>query len=64
MDEPEQLASAISNFVSHLRDLGWREEQVAEAVHVAAMMGFCNHIANAFGLPAQNLLAQHHTALL
>lgn len=35
---------------------GWTEEQVAEAVHVAAMMGLCNRVANAFGLPSQNLL--------
>ena len=40
--------------VQQLRDLGWREEQIAEAVHVAAMMGFCNRIANAFGLPSRH----------
>ncbi len=43
--------------VQHLRDLGWREEQIAEAVHVAAMMGFCNRVANAFGLPTQDFLS-------
>jgi len=43
--------------VQRLRDMGWREEQIAEAVHVAAMMGFCNRVANAFGLPPQNLLS-------
>ena len=35
---------------------GWTEEQVAEAVHVAAMMGLCNRVVNAFGLPSQNLM--------
>ncbi|MBT9332320.1 carboxymuconolactone decarboxylase family protein [Paracidobacterium acidisoli] len=47
--------------VAHMRSLGWQEEQIAEAVHVAAMMGFCNRVANAFGLPAQNLLSLQFT---
>jgi uncharacterized peroxidase-related enzyme len=42
--------------VQQLRNLGWKEEQIAEAVHVAAFMGFCNHVANAFGLPSQGFL--------
>lgn len=42
--------------VERLRDLGWSDNQIAEAVHVAAMMGLCNRVANAFGLPAQGFL--------
>ena len=42
--------------VGRLRDLGWSDNQIAEAVHVAAMMGLCNRVANAFGLPAQGFL--------
>jgi len=42
--------------VQQLRDLGWSFEQIAEAVHVAAMMGLCNRVANAFGLPSQGFL--------
>jgi uncharacterized peroxidase-related enzyme len=42
--------------VEQLRTLGWSDEQIAEAVHVAAMMGLCNRVANAFGLPAQGFL--------
>ena len=42
--------------VQQLRDLGWRDEQIAEAVHVGTMMGLCNRVANAFGLPAQGFL--------
>lgn len=42
--------------VQQLRDLGWSEEQIAEAVHVAAMMGLCNRVVNAFGLPSQGFL--------
>ncbi len=45
--------------VERLRSLGWLDQQIAEAVHVAAMMGFCNRVANAFGLPAQGLLSLH-----
>ncbi len=40
-----------------LIDCGWSEEQIAEAVHVAAMLAFCNMVANAFGLPTQNMMA-------
>jgi uncharacterized peroxidase-related enzyme len=39
-----------------LRELGWNDEQIAEAVHVAVMMGLCNRVANAFGLPSQGFL--------
>lgn len=42
--------------VETLLAAGWAEEQVAEAVHVATVMGLCNRIANAFGLPSQHLL--------
>jgi len=34
----------------------WQEEQIAEAVHVAALMGLCNRVANAFGLTSQNFV--------
>lgn len=42
--------------VQRLLDLGWSDDQIAEAIHVAAMMGLCNRVANAFGLPAQGFL--------
>lgn len=42
--------------VQELRDLGWSEAQIAEAVHVTAMMGLCNRVANAFGLTSQGFL--------
>jgi uncharacterized peroxidase-related enzyme len=42
--------------VQRLRDLGWQEEAIAEAVHVTAMMGLCNRVANAFGLAPQGYL--------
>ena len=42
--------------LQRLRDLHWQEEQIAEAVHVAALMGLCNRVANAFGLTSQDML--------
>ena len=36
--------------VAALRDLGWTDEQVAEAVYDAAMFAFVNRIADAFGI--------------
>ncbi len=42
--------------------LGWREEQIAEAVHVAAMLRFCNTVANAFGLQTQNMMSLFDSA--
>jgi len=43
--------------VQKLRDLGWREEQIAEAVYVIAVFAFFNRVADAFGVPSQNYLS-------
>lgn len=42
--------------VQNLRDLGWTENQIAEAVYVTAMFAFFNRVADAFGIPPQNYL--------
>lgn len=42
--------------VQKLRDLGWKEEQIAEAVYITAMFAFFNRVADAFGIPSQNYL--------
>jgi uncharacterized peroxidase-related enzyme len=42
--------------VLRLSNFGWSEEQIAEAIHVTTVMGLCNRVANAFGLPPQGLL--------
>ena len=42
--------------VQRLRDLGWNENQIAEAVYVIAMFAFFNRVADAFGVPPQNYL--------
>jgi alkylhydroperoxidase family enzyme len=43
--------------VQKLRDAGWKEEQIAEAVYIAALFAFFNRVADAFGIPAQDYLA-------
>jgi alkylhydroperoxidase family enzyme len=43
--------------VQKLRDAGWREEQIAEAVYVTAMFAFFNRVADAFGVPSQDYLS-------
>lgn len=36
--------------IQKLRDTGWTEPQIAEAVYITAMFGFFNRVANGFGL--------------
>jgi alkylhydroperoxidase family enzyme len=43
--------------VQKLRDAGWREEQISEAVYVTAMFAFFNRVADAFGVPSQDYLS-------
>lgn len=43
--------------VQKLRDAGWKEEQIAEAVYVVALFAMFNRIVNAFGIPSQNYVA-------
>ena len=42
--------------VQKLRDAGWTENQIAEAVYVTAMFAFFNRVADAFGVPSQDYL--------
>lgn len=42
--------------VQRLRDHGWTEDQIAEAVYITAMFAFFNRVADAFGVPPQNYL--------
>lgn len=62
VDEPERLllefvhkmtlhsASIVAGDTQCLRDAGWTNAQVAEAVYIAAMFAFFNRVADAFGL--------------
>jgi alkylhydroperoxidase family enzyme len=42
--------------VEKVRDAGWSEDQIAEAVYITAMFAFFNRVADAFGVPAQDYL--------
>ena len=44
--------------VQKLRDAGWTENQIAEAVYITAMFAFFNRVADAFGVPAQDYLTK------
>lgn len=42
--------------VQKLRDHGWKEPQIAEAVYITAMFAFFNRVADAFGIAPQGYL--------
>ena len=42
--------------VQGLRDAGWTEPQIAEAVYITAMFAFFNRVADAFGISPQGYL--------
>lgn len=42
--------------VQNLRDHGWTEPQIAEAVYITAMFAFFNRVADAFGIAPQGYL--------
>jgi alkylhydroperoxidase family enzyme len=44
--------------VQNLRDRGWSEDQISEAVYIIAMFAFFNRVADAFGVPPQHYLEQ------
>jgi len=42
--------------VEKLRDAGWTEPQIAEAVYITALFAFFNRVADAFGISPQGYL--------
>ena len=42
--------------VQRLRDYGWTEEQISEAVYIIALFAFFNRVAEAFGIPEMGYL--------
>jgi len=52
----EDSHRSTSEDVQKLRDAGWAENQIAEAVYITAMFAFFNRVADAFGIPPQNYL--------
>jgi uncharacterized peroxidase-related enzyme len=43
--------------VQTLRDYGWTDLQIAEAIHLTALFATFNRVVSAFGLPSRQLLA-------
>jgi len=52
----ESAVHTTPNDVQRLRDAGWTEPQIAEAVYVIAVFAFFNRVADAFGIPSQGYL--------
>ena len=52
----EASSTSTREDVQKLRDLGWAENQIAEAVYITAMFAFFNRVADSFGIPPQNYL--------
>ena len=44
--------------VQKLRDAGWGEDPIAEAVYITALFAFFNRVADAFGVPSQDYLTK------
>ena len=44
--------------VQKLRDAGWKEDPIAEAVYIIALFAFFNRVADAFGVPSQDYLTK------
>lgn len=49
-------AHTTAEDVQALRDVGWSEDQISEAVYITAMFAFFNRVADAFGVPSQQYL--------
>ncbi|HXW15542.1 MAG TPA: carboxymuconolactone decarboxylase family protein, partial [Terriglobia bacterium] len=53
--------SSTAADVARLRNAGWTEDQISEAVYIAALFAFFNRVADAFGIPSQNYLGMGKT---
>jgi alkylhydroperoxidase family enzyme len=52
----EAAYRTTSEDVELLRQHGWTDPQIAEAVYITAMFAFFNRVADAFGVPSQGYL--------
>lgn len=50
--------------IESLEACGWDQKQIAETIHITALFACFNRVANAFGLPSQNLFCRDLTQLL
>ena len=61
LDYAELITNAASRStaedVQKLRDAGWSDDQISEAVYVSALFAFFNRVADAFGVPSQEYLS-------
>jgi uncharacterized peroxidase-related enzyme len=61
----EESYKVSATDIQSLQTVGWHHQQIAEAIHIAALFACFNRVANAFGLSSQNLfrptLSQLHT---
>ena len=48
--------SSRAEDVQKLRNAGWTEDQISEAVYIIALFAFFNRVADAFGIPSQDYL--------
>jgi alkylhydroperoxidase family enzyme len=53
----EAASRSTNEDVQKLRDAGWTENQIAEAVYITALFAFFNRVADAFGVPSQDYLS-------
>lgn len=54
----KDAARSTHSDVQNLRDAGWKEDQIAEAVYITALFAFFNRVADAFGVPSQDYLTK------
>jgi uncharacterized peroxidase-related enzyme len=50
----ERPAGVSDDDVARLRQTGWTDQQIAEAVYITALFAFFNRVADAFGLEDPN----------
>ena len=56
----EAASRSTHEDVQKLRQAGWKDDQISEAVYVIAMFAFFNRVADAFGVPSQNYLQMNN----
>jgi alkylhydroperoxidase family enzyme len=57
-----EASRSTADDVQKLREAGWTEEQISEAVYIIALFAFFNRVADAFGIPPQHYPAMGKTA--
>lgn len=52
----EAAPQSTPDDVAQLRNHGWTEDQISEAVYIIAIFALFNRVADAFGVPPQHYL--------